>query len=119
MCVVLCVKCVLGTSVRGGIWAVDTGYRTMNTVEELHSNTRGKYSDDTILEIVYVLIESICMKRYMARDNTTIVCCCTMSECMAHLSRNMKTRHTYKYINTVTEMIKEDCSNTNTGDTIE
>ena len=47
---------------------MDTGYRTMYTVEELHRNKRGKYSDDTRLEILHVLIEITCMNRCMARD---------------------------------------------------
>ena len=39
----------------------------MHTVEEMHSNKRGKYIYDTKVEIVHVLIESTCMERYMAR----------------------------------------------------
>ena len=46
---------------------MDTGYITMYTVEELHSNKRGKCSHDTRLEIVHGLIESTCMKNYISR----------------------------------------------------
>ena len=52
------------------MWAVDTGYRTMNTVEELHSNKRGKYSDDTRLEMLHALKHNMYRKRYMASYRT-------------------------------------------------
>ena len=45
---------VLGTSERGEIGAVDTGYIPMYTVEELQRKKHGKYRYDTRLEKVHV-----------------------------------------------------------------
>ena len=65
---VMYVGCMcLGNVGARGVGAADTVYRTMYTVEELYRNKRGKYSDDTRLEIVPVLIESKFMERDIAR----------------------------------------------------